>query len=139
MEKDSNRVANWLKWCSGHLVAVLPEIGEQRLKSMDEAGVTVQVLSNSGPGPELLSGQAGIDMARGLNDHLAAAVARHPDRFGGFAALPLQDPDAAAKSRVRVFDMAASENLPVAGMHLHSPGFARMTKRAGAFVLVPET
>jgi uncharacterized protein len=76
-------------------LALLPEIGEQRLKSMDESGISVQVLSNSGPGPDLLPGQAGIDMARGLNDHLAAAVARHPDRFAGFASLPLQSPDAA--------------------------------------------
>jgi predicted TIM-barrel fold metal-dependent hydrolase len=77
-------------------LALLPDLGDARLKAMDEAGVTVQVLSNSGPGPELLSGQAGIDMARGLNDHVAAAIARHPDRFDGFAALPLQSPDAAA-------------------------------------------
>ena len=49
------------------------------------------------------------------------------------------DPDAAVRSRVRVFDMAASENLPVAGMHLHFPGFARMTKSAGNFALVPES
>jgi glyoxylase-like metal-dependent hydrolase (beta-lactamase superfamily II) len=49
------------------------------------------------------------------------------------------DPDAAAASRVRVFDMVASENLPVAGMHLHFPGFARMTKSAGNFALVPES
>jgi glyoxylase-like metal-dependent hydrolase (beta-lactamase superfamily II) len=49
------------------------------------------------------------------------------------------DPAAAAASRVRVFDMAATENLPVAGMHLHFPGFARMTKSAGAFALVSET
>jgi glyoxylase-like metal-dependent hydrolase (beta-lactamase superfamily II) len=48
------------------------------------------------------------------------------------------DPDAAAKSRVRVFDMVVTENLPVAGMHLHFPGFARMTKNSGAFTLVPE-
>jgi hypothetical protein len=77
-------------------LALLPELGEQRLKSMDESGVTVQVLSNSGPGPELLPSADGIAMARELNDHLAAAVARHPDRFAGFAALPLQSPDAAA-------------------------------------------
>jgi hypothetical protein len=38
-----------------------------------------------------------------------------------------------------VFDMVAAENLPVAGMHLHFPGFARMTKSAGAFALVAET
>jgi hypothetical protein len=40
---------------------------------------------------------------------------------------------------VRVFDMVASENLPVAGMHLHFPGFARMSKTAGNFVLTPES
>ncbi len=48
------------------------------------------------------------------------------------------DPAAAAKTRVRVFDMVATDNLPVAGMHLHFPGFARMTKSAGTFVLRPE-
>ena len=75
---------------------LLPEIGERRLKSMDEAGITVQVLSNSGPGPDLAPGPEGIAMARAMNDHLATAIARHPDRFAGFAALPLQSPDAAA-------------------------------------------
>ena len=33
-------------------------------------------------------GADGVAMARELNDHLAAACARHPDRFAGFAALP---------------------------------------------------
>ena len=36
---------------------LLPEIGEKRLKSMDDAGITVQVLSNSGPGPDLVPGR----------------------------------------------------------------------------------
>jgi glyoxylase-like metal-dependent hydrolase (beta-lactamase superfamily II) len=49
------------------------------------------------------------------------------------------DPDAAAKSRVRVFDMVATDHLPVAGMHLHFPGFARVTKSAGNFTLTPES
>jgi len=80
---------------------LLPEIGERRLKSMDEAGITVQVLSNSGPGPDLVPGPEGIAMARAMNDHLATAIARHPDRFAGFAALPLQSPDAAAAELTR--------------------------------------
>jgi uncharacterized protein len=80
---------------------LLPEIGERRLKSMDEAGITVQVLSNSGPGPDLLPGPDGVGMAREINDHLAAAIARHPDRFAGFAALPMQQPDACAGELVR--------------------------------------
>jgi uncharacterized protein len=73
---------------------LLPEIAEVRRKSMDDAGVTVQVLSNAGPGPDLLPGADGIALAREVNDHLAAAIARHPTRFAGFAALPLQSPDA---------------------------------------------
>ena len=34
------------------LAELLPDIGEQRLDSMDEAGITVEVLSNTGPGPD---------------------------------------------------------------------------------------
>jgi len=60
---------------------LLPDIGERRLKSMDEAGITMQVLSNTGPGPDLVPGADGVAMAREMNDHLAQAVARHPDRF----------------------------------------------------------
>jgi predicted TIM-barrel fold metal-dependent hydrolase len=75
---------------------LLPEIGERRLKSMDEVGVTVQVLSNNGPGPDLVPGADGIAIAREMNDHLAGAVARHPDRFAGFAVLPMQSPHACA-------------------------------------------
>ena len=78
-----------------------PEIGEKRLKSMDDAGITMQVLSNTGPGPDLVPGADGVTMAREMNDHLAAAVARHPDRFAGFAVLPMQSPDACAAELTR--------------------------------------
>src|SRR5215467_5601642 len=80
---------------------LLPEIGEQRLQSMDEAGITVQVLSNTGPGPDLVPGPDGIAMSREMNDQLAATIARHPDRFAGFAALPMQAPEAAGNELVR--------------------------------------
>jgi hypothetical protein len=75
---------------------LLPEIGERRLKSMDEAGITVQVLSVAGPGADLVPGAEGVAMARETNDHLAKAIASHPDRFAGFANLPMQNPDAIA-------------------------------------------
>jgi len=73
---------------------LLPEIGERRLKYMDESGITVQVLSQAGPGADLVPGPDGAAMARETNDTLAAAVAKHPDRFAGFAALPMATPDA---------------------------------------------
>ena len=85
----------------GNPLELLPEIGEQRLKSMDDAGITTQVLSNSGPGPDLVPGQDGVVMAREMNDHLAAAIARNPSRFAGFAVLPMQSPEACVIELVR--------------------------------------
>ena len=82
-------------------IELLPEIGERRLQSMDEAGITMRVLSNSGPGPDLVPGPDGIGIARAMNDHLAAAIARHPKRFAGFAVLPMQSADAAIAEFVR--------------------------------------
>src|SRR3977135_2387184 len=82
-------------------LALLPEIGELRPKSMDEAAITMQVRSGTGPGPDLVPGPDGVAMARELNDQLAEAIAGHPDRFAGFAALPMQTPDACAAELVR--------------------------------------
>jgi uncharacterized protein len=79
----------------------LPEIGERRLRSMDEAGIAVQVLSNTGPGPDLVPGPDGIDIAREMNDHLAEAISRHPERFAGFAVLPMLSPEPCAVELVR--------------------------------------
>ena len=80
---------------------LLPDLGEQRLKAMDAAGITIQVLSNTGPGPDLVPGADGIALARELNDHLAAAIARHPDRYAGFAVLPMQSSEACAAELAR--------------------------------------
>jgi predicted TIM-barrel fold metal-dependent hydrolase len=95
-------------------LALLPELGEQRLKSMDETGVIVQVLSNSGAGPDLVPGPDGVAMARELNDHLAGVCAKHPKRFAGFAALPMLAPDAAATELAR-----AVKELGFVGAMIH--------------------
>ena len=80
---------------------LLPEIGSTRLGAMDAAGISVQVLSTSGPGADLVDGAEGIAIAREMNDALAEAIARHPDRFHGFAHLPMREPEAAAEELVR--------------------------------------
>jgi predicted TIM-barrel fold metal-dependent hydrolase len=74
----------------------LADLGAARIADMDASGITVQVLSVAGPGADLVPGQAGIDMARTYNDALAEACARHPDRYRGFAHLPMLAPEAAA-------------------------------------------
>ena len=68
---------------------------------MDEAGITMQVLSTTGPGADLVDGAEGVALARETNDALAEAIARHPARFAGFAHLPMREPDAAAKEMAR--------------------------------------
>jgi glyoxylase-like metal-dependent hydrolase (beta-lactamase superfamily II) len=47
------------------------------------------------------------------------------------------DADAAAASRRRVFDMVATDRLPVTGMHLHFPGFAHLVRRGTGYQLIP--
>lgn len=48
------------------------------------------------------------------------------------------DPAAAIAARKRAFDMAASDRLLVAGMHLHFPGFSYMSREADGYRLIPE-
>jgi predicted TIM-barrel fold metal-dependent hydrolase len=82
-------------------MALLPELGEQRLKSMDDTGIDVQVLSAAGAGPDLVPGAEGIALAREFNDYLAETCAKHPTRFKGFAALPMQSGEACADELIR--------------------------------------
>lgn len=79
----------------------LLDLGERRLASMDEAGVDVQVLSISGPATEQLEPEVGERISRSINDALAAAIARHPDRFQGFATLAPARPEQAAEELER--------------------------------------
>ncbi|WP_068181089.1 amidohydrolase family protein [Mycobacterium sp. UM_CSW] len=75
----------------------LPDFTEYRLAEMDEAGIDMQVLSLTSPGLQVdIDAERARANARFANDYLVKVIAQHPDRFRGFAALPLQDPAAAA-------------------------------------------
>jgi uncharacterized protein len=74
----------------------LADLGAGRIGDMEEAGITMQVLSASSPGADLLDGADGIAFARDMNDVLGRAVAEHPDRFAAFAHLPMRSPPEAA-------------------------------------------
>jgi gamma-resorcylate decarboxylase len=70
---------------------------DSRLELMDRYGIERAVLSLGSNGiQEEPDASAAVSAAAAANDALASLVASHPDRFSGFAALPLQDPDAAA-------------------------------------------
>jgi 2,3-dihydroxybenzoate decarboxylase len=68
----------------------------KRLEEMDAYGIEFAVLSLNAPAvQEVLDVGGAVDLARRTNDLLAEQVSRHPARFAGLGALPLQDPDAA--------------------------------------------
>ena len=72
---------------------VLCDLGDGRIAAMDDAGIDVQVLSLTSPGLEQLPESEALAWARVINDGLANAIAAHPTRLGGFAALPMACPD----------------------------------------------
>jgi predicted TIM-barrel fold metal-dependent hydrolase len=80
----------------GEWPAGICDLDQGRIAAMDTAGIDVQILSHSVPGPETVEPPLAVERARQANDTVAAAVAKHPDRFRGFATLPLRDPAAAA-------------------------------------------
>ncbi len=74
-----------------------------RLDDMDTTGIQTTIISLTQPGVEgITDTKKAIDIARKMNDHIADFfVKANPGRFLGFAAVPLQDPDAAAKELER--------------------------------------
>jgi predicted TIM-barrel fold metal-dependent hydrolase len=73
----------------------LLDLGERRLREMDEAGIDLQVLSHFPSGPQNLHPEMAIDLARQTNELIQRTIESHPGRFAAFAALPLTAPDAA--------------------------------------------
>jgi 2,3-dihydroxybenzoate decarboxylase len=81
---------------SGPQMDRLFDLSALRIKEMDEAGVDMQVISHGAPSAQKLPADGAAALVRGANDRLAAACAAHPERFAAFAALPSNDPKAAA-------------------------------------------
>ena len=48
------------------------------------------------------------------------------------------DPHAAAATRTRVFDMVTNDRQPIAGMHVHFPGFAHLVRSGDGYFMLPE-
>jgi 2,3-dihydroxybenzoate decarboxylase len=109
----------------------LVDFEHHRLPEMDEHGVDVQVLSLTVPGIQAEADPAAARAnARLANDFLAEAVARHPSRFQGFAALPTQDPAAAVAELERaVVDLGfrgALVNDHTHGRYLDDPAYGEL-------------
>ena len=108
---------------------------ETRLRECDDVGVDVQVLSTI---PVLFAyhtqPQHGLDVARFLNDHLAAMCAAHPTRFQGLGTLPMQAPALAIRELERCVQELGLRGVQVGshvrGVNLDDPSLRPIWQRA---------
>jgi uncharacterized protein len=107
---------------------------EDRVNELDAVGVTVQVLSYPIAGADLLPPRDGLRLARDFNDNLGRSIAAHPDRYAGFANLPLTDPDASADELERTVTQlgfkGALVNGSTQGRYLDHLSFEPVLRRA---------
>jgi 2,3-dihydroxybenzoate decarboxylase len=81
----------------------LVETESLRIESMDKSGIELSILSFFAPGIQAETNpDLAVQHAKRANDFLCEnVIARHPGRYAGFAAVPLQNPEAAAKELER--------------------------------------
>jgi len=118
-------------------LARLTDFGEMRLAVMDRAGIERCVLSLAGPGVQAeRDPKTAVRRARESNDFLAREIGKRPDRYSGFAHLPMQDPAAAADELERAMrDLkfcGAMINGHTNGQYLDHPSLDPFWERAQA-------
>jgi uncharacterized protein len=79
----------------------LLDLGAERIATMDEAGIDVQVMSLAALGIDKLQPSDATPLMADVNDELMEAIKSNPNRLAGFAALNLKDPPSAAKELER--------------------------------------
>jgi predicted TIM-barrel fold metal-dependent hydrolase len=78
---------------------------ESALAYMDDAGIDMAISSISTPGVHMGDDAAASDLAKAVNELSAQLIQERPDRFGGFAALPLPDVDGALRALEYALDV----------------------------------
>lgn len=86
---------------AGARAAALDDVGESRLRMMEDAGIDIQVLSALSYFVQGLEPEKAVSVNRALNNRLAETVAEHPHRYRAFAALPMSDPAGAVDELTR--------------------------------------
>jgi aminocarboxymuconate-semialdehyde decarboxylase len=100
---------------------------ELRLRTMDECGVDICVLSLTCPNCYWGGPEVSLEAARIMNDDMAAAQTAHPGRLRWFASLPWQYPQLALAELARAHEAGASGVMVLAnigGVPLTDAAFA---------------
>ena len=98
---DEEAKKNNLKDAFDYKIFIGQDLGENRLKNMDNAGVDYAHISLTTPGAEYFPVEISKKIAADSNDILSDAVKKHPDRIGGWITLAPEDPEWSAKELER--------------------------------------
>jgi len=122
---------------SSAAVQMMPKLADvtgERLKSMNESGISMQVLSVENADVNLLDSSSAPDFASRYNDLLFEKIKDHPDRFTAFAHLPVVAPSAAADELERTVNTYGFRGAMIRGLtngeFLDAPKFAPILERA---------
>ena len=115
------------------------------LEFLDEAGIDVAVTSISTPGVHTGDDAAARVLARRCNEAAADLIREHPDRFAGFAALPLPDVDGALAELEYALDVLHLDGVVLfsnaRGVYLGdrrcAPLFEELQRRAAVVFIHP--
>ena len=99
---------------------------DRRLAAMDKTGIELAILSLNAPGLQsILDPDEAVETAVKANDRIAGWVGAHPRRYAGLAALPMQDPAAAAAELERCVNKLGFKGALVNGFtQKHEPDTA---------------
>lgn len=98
----------------GNLLSQLMDVADERIKRMQQAGITTAVISCS-PGPEQLETRKSIEICKKTNDALFKITKKYPGKYLGSAILPVNDADVACKELERCV-----KELGFVSWHTHS-------------------
>jgi 6-methylsalicylate decarboxylase len=84
---------------------------EDSLGMMDRCHIATQILSVSSPSVQFVRGAAAVRLARAVNEAGASYVKAHPERFGLFATMPLEDVDASLAEIAFAFDKLGADGI----------------------------
>jgi len=134
VEMESTTVARPGSRSGASRAALLEDVEGERLRTMDEAGINIQVLSVPGLGAWSFPADASPPFARRYNDGIADIVRAHPQRFAAFAHLPLTAPEASADELERAVREHGMKGALISGQcdgkFLDDPVFESLLTRA---------
>jgi len=119
------------------MVEKLVDLGAGRIADMDATGIDRQLLLLTAPGVQVFRDPAeALDMARASNDEVADACRKYPERFSALAAIPPQDPVAAAREMDRAINQLGLNGVVINshthGEYLDDPRFWEIFEAAEA-------